>query len=331
MARSIRAARKYTKRLLAVGVAIVSLFALNAQPVFADALRINEIQFVGSHNSYKKPMSPVAAFLLKFIEPKAALTLDYYHIPIADQLDLGMRILELDVFFEPDEPNFSVGHLQLIDMNSHCSPLKLCLEQIRSWSEANPTHVPIWILFNAKDTKISNLPDPAPFTPEAFDLLDQTLVAILGDLLIRPDEIDSTWPFLDESLGKFLLILDEGPAKRAIYNSRSGRPMFTHSDAAEPPSIKIINDPVAEQAEITRLVRDGHMVRTRADADTIEARNNDVRRKNAAFRSGAQAISTDYYLPATHVGTSYSVTLPVEAICNPVAAQPGCQALSNVR
>jgi hypothetical protein len=39
------------------------------------------------------------------------------------------------------------------------------------------------------------------------------------------------------------------------------------------------------------------IVRTRSDAGTIEARNNDYRRFNAAWQSGSQIISTDYYKP----------------------------------
>ena len=40
-------------------------------------------------------------------------------------------------------------------------------------------------------------------------------------------------------------------------------------------------------------------MRTRSDAETVESRNNDNRRMLAAFNSGAQIISTDYYKPDT--------------------------------
>lgn len=41
----------------------------------------------------------------------------------------------------------------------------------------------------------------------------------------------------------------------------------------------------------------GFIVRTRADGDTEEARTGDYTKMNAAFESGAQIISTDYYRP----------------------------------
>ena len=52
-----------------------------------------------------------------------------------------------------------------------------------------------------------------------------------------------------------------------------------------------------DSALINQLVLQGYIVRTRADAETVEARNNDNTRKLAAFKSGAQIISTDYCRP----------------------------------
>ena len=41
-------------------------------------------------------------------------------------------------------------------------------------------------------------------------------------------------------------------------------------------------------------MKQGFLVRTRADADTQEARANNTHRREQAFTSGAQFISTDY-------------------------------------
>jgi hypothetical protein len=54
------------------------------------------------------------------------------------------------------------------------------------------------------------------------------------------------------------------------------------------------NDAVEDFDRIQRLVKAGFLVRTRADADTVEARTNDTRRRAKALASGAQFISTDY-------------------------------------
>ena len=104
------------------------------------------------------------------------------------------------------------------------------------------------------------------------------------------------------------------------------RPMFTNAPEGHPAAaIMILNDPVGQFDEIQRLVKAGYMVRTRADADTREARENDTRRRAAAFASGAQAVSTDYYLPATHFGNEYQVSLPQPVMCNPITATENCQ------
>jgi hypothetical protein len=78
--------------------------------------------------------------------------------------------------------------------------------------------------------------------------------------------------------------------------------------------------------EIPARVRQGYLVRARADIETYEARINDLTRANQAFRSGAQIVSTDFYQPGNGYGTPYVVRLPGRgaARCNPVNAPAGC-------
>ena len=291
-------------------------------------ISINQIQFVGSHNSYKQAMPDSFVKQLMKVNPKLLESLDYEHIPLGDQLDLGIRKLELDIFYRAEDKRFLVGHVQQIDMSSNCESLRICLTQIISWSDDNPSHSPIWISFNAKDNYILGLPTPEVFTPEAFLLMDSIFEEMFGDKLIRPrDIVDLQWPFLSEARGKFILILDESGMKRDIYSEGwKQRPMFTNAPEGHPAAaIMIINDPIEQFEEIRRLVKAGYMVRTRADADTREARANDISRKVAAFESGAQAVSTDYYLPATNFGNEYQVSLPKPIKCNPITAPNDCK------
>ena len=189
-------------------------------------------------------------------------SLEYEHIPLAKQLDLGIRKLELDVFYVADEARFLVGHVQQIDMNSNCATLRICLNQIIDWSKKNTTHAPIWISFNAKDGYIFGLPSPETFSPVAFALMDSIIEEMLGEKLIRPSDIvDLQWPLLDEVRGKFILILDEGGAKRDMYyDGWQQRPMFTNAPEGHPAAaIMILNDPVGQFDEIQRLVKAGYM------------------------------------------------------------------------
>ena len=98
------------------------------------------------------------------------------------------------------------------------------------------------------------------------------------------------------------MVLDESEETLSPYNELSATsapilffktPPLGHPDAA----ILILNDPIQQAEAIEQGVKKGYLVRTRADADTAEARGNDATRRDAAFASGAQLISTDYYLP----------------------------------
>ena len=137
----------------------------------------------------------------------------------------------------------------------------------------------------------------------AFQALDRAVEQVLGERLIRPREVRPAgsavpvWPTLAQARGKFLLILDEGGAKRDLYaDDWQRRPMFVNVGPEHPgAAVMIVNDPVADFRRIQALVGSGYMVRTRADADTWEARSNDTQRRQAAFASGAQAIGSDYY------------------------------------
>ena len=92
-------------------------------------------------------------------------------------------------------------------------------------------------------------------------------------------------------------------------------------------TIMIINDPVRDFDRIKSLVKQGYLVRTRADSGTQEARSNDTVRRNKAFQSGAQAISTDYFLSTNPFDSKYSVSIQAGIRCNPVLISENCSVL----
>ena len=81
------------------------------------------------------------------------------------------------------------------------------------------------------------------------------------------------------------------------------------------------NDPIAAR------IAAGYVVRTRADADTEEARHDDTSTRDAALASGATWVSTDYPVPNPAFGTGYFVEIPDghPARCNPINAPYGCR------
>lgn len=334
-----------------------------------DTLRLNEVQFLGSHNSYKRAMDDAVMAQLRADNPAAARSLDYAHAPLSRQLALGLRKLELDIFHDPDGgryaeplgaslpgataydpegkmmiPGFKTLHVQDIDFRSHCLLFRDCLASLDDWSRENPEHFPLIVTINAKDGVV-DLPGfvrPLPFDDTAWDALDAEIRRVLGDRLLVPDDIrghretlraavQSGWPAIDELRGRILFVLDDSAAKKQAYAaghpSLEGRVMFIDAPEDTPEaSIRIVNDPVADEDYIRDLVEAGFIVRTRADADTREARDGDDSRFEAALRSGAQIISTDYYEPARQFGTDFQVVLPGGGVarCNPALIEREC-------
>ena len=141
------------------------------------------------------------------------------------------------------------------------------------------------------------------------------------------------WPRLGEARGKLIFTIDLSAEANKPYAeghpSLQGRAAFmtTFPDAPEA-AYFTMNEPEQQQAEIQSLVKQGFLIRTRADADTREARENTTARREAALASGAQYISTDYLWPDDRFGTGYTATLPDNAItrCNPILTAPGCDA-----
>ena len=72
----------------------------------------------------------------------------------------------------------------------------------------------------------------------------------------------------------------------------------------------ILNSSIGDQTRIQALVKQGYLVRTRADSDTKQARTNDYRSFEAAKQSGAQIITTDYYAKSGHFSSDYVVSFP---------------------
>jgi len=61
-------------------------------------VRINQIQIIGTHNSYHSGFAPSAAKLWQQKNPKVFAGLDYRHPSLTSQLDAGVRQIEIDIF-----------------------------------------------------------------------------------------------------------------------------------------------------------------------------------------------------------------------------------------
>lgn len=334
-------------------------------------VRINQLQSVGTHNSYKITIPPVELELIRERSPNAAVTLDYSHEPLAVQLDRGARQLELDPSDDPDgglfatplarklleargvtpapydlsvmkQSGIKVIHTTDIDYRSHCLLFVDCLKQVKAWSDAHPGHTPILLMINPKSSGISweGAAKVLPWGNAAFDRMDAEIRSVFpASQIIEPDDVRGSyatlreavtkqgWPKLGEARGKVIFAVDLSPEANRPYAeghpSLKGRVAFmtTFPDAPEA-AYFTMNEPIADQGLIRQRVREGFLIRTRADADTVEARSGKTERREAAFASGAQFISTDYMVPDARFGTGYTATIPGAKAtrCNPVNA-----------
>ncbi|WP_374949159.1 phosphatidylinositol-specific phospholipase C1-like protein [Mucilaginibacter sp.] len=336
------------------GLLVIALLPVNKLTGPGDNTPINQVQVIGSHNSYKKAIDPKLFKLLQKSDSLAMTKIDYEHISLTQQLDMGLLDLEIDVYADTaggkyahpkgldwapgqpaydteklmTKPGFKVFHIQDIDYRSNCATFALCLQELKKWSDTHPDHNPIYITMNTKDEamKRPGFTIPDKFNPAIYDKLDKEIADNLGfDHVIRPDDVrgkyktleqavlHKNWPALKQAKGKFIFLLDEPAPKNLEYvkghPSLKGRVLFINARPGTPEAaIYVLNDAKKQLAEISALVKKGYIIRTRADSDTQEARLNDKTSFEAAMRSGAQIISTDYYRPSTHFKSDYKIS-----------------------
>jgi len=85
--------------LLVLGVALGGTVAMECQELDRDGtLKLNQIQLIGTHNSYHAGIAPSESRLWKIRALSAWEGLDYKHESLTQQLDSGVRQIELDVF-----------------------------------------------------------------------------------------------------------------------------------------------------------------------------------------------------------------------------------------
>ncbi len=324
-------------------------------PAAVTPVRLNQLQVIGTHNSYHVEPPPETIELYLQFDP-AAIELAYTHAPLPVQFsDQGVRQIELDVFADPTgdlwrpagRAGWKVFHIEQLDMDATCQVLVDCLEQVRSWSDGHPSHLPIAILLEVKDSADFPVePNPVPVTPALLATLDAEIRSVFPpERIIEPDDVRGAratleeavlldgWPAVDDVRGQVLFLLDN---QRDNYlmgaPSLEGRVAFTPSAPGAPDAAFVkANDPLGPNLDaIRQLVSAGYVVRTRADGPVLTARSGDTTQRDAALASGAQWVSTDYPVPGMSArwGTSYVAAIPggTPARCNPVNAPVGCVA-----
>jgi hypothetical protein len=296
--------------------------SLAADLALRDDLPLDKLRLLATHNSYRRGAHPLGLFFIGLIQPDQPAKLAYAHAPLTQQLDEGLRSFELDL--RARENDFVIAHVPLVDTRTWEPAFAPALEEIALWSDRNPRHLPIVLLFELKNDYAFLDPALKPWTAGAFDRLDATIRASLGARLFSPDDLSKTlregkpatasgkrsWPTIATLRGRILVILHENEEYRAIYETGhpglSGRAMFDCLPGGAPGAFfAILNEPVKDAAAIKAAVARGTIARTRADADLVL----DPALLAAALASGAQIVSTDF--PPGHAAPGgYTASLP---------------------
>lgn len=170
---------------------------------------LDEVQLLAAHNAYHLEGDEALLDAITDNLPELTPTIEYSHPTLTEQLDLGVRSFELDVFEDPDggryaapkavallgldpldatmqEPGFKVLHIQEVDFRSTCPTLVACLTELRDWSDAHPGHLPLAVQLEVKDGAIPDplaldFVQPVPASPATFVALEGEIRSVLDD------------------------------------------------------------------------------------------------------------------------------------------------------
>ena len=193
------------------------------------SLRLNQMQVVGSHNSYHRELSPNEQ-KVQLQQNPGSVDLWYSHAPISQQLeDQNVRSLELDLFPDPQgglytyplirkltgqgpltdpamaQPGIKVMHIPDFDYNTNCDTFVLCLRQVKTWSDQHPNHVPIAINLELKQSDPNVVAaggvKAPPWDAANLDSVDTEIHSVFSaDELLSPDDVRTPGLTLEQSV-----------------------------------------------------------------------------------------------------------------------------------
>lgn len=193
------------------------------------SLRLNQMQVVGSHNSYHRELSPNEQ-KVQLQQNPGSVDLWYSHAPISQQLeDQNVRSLELDLFPDPQgglytyplirkltgqgpltdpamaQPGIKVMHIPDFDYNTNCDTFVLCLRQVKTWSDQHPNHVPIAINLELKQSDPNVVAaggvKAPPWDAANLDSVDTEIRSVFSaDELLSPDDVRKPRLTLEQSV-----------------------------------------------------------------------------------------------------------------------------------
>ena len=270
-------------------------------------LKLNEIQVLATHNSFKAmPNMYISKFLELFWGQKTRNT--QYGMPyLTDQLDSGIRGLELDITMYGND--IILMHDPLTDWRTNGPDFAMTLEEINIWSDQNSGHVPVHIMIQIRSTWSVFTHKFGSFERENLIQMEELLDEILGEKIIRPGEIignnntltdaimNDGWPMLNDSLGRFYftILFDDKHTKKEYIDidpdfKTQNCFVFTRLDDGIKDYSAFILADCPFQEGLKEYVDANHILRTRVDVQF----SHPPERLKAAIELGSVILATDY-------------------------------------
>lgn len=222
----------------------------------------------GTHNSFHK--RPKFHHIVPFDK------FDYEHEKIFDQLSQGIRQFEIDLYLDKnDDSIYNIYGLPIVDTKSNCKTLRHFLKELNAWILLNPNHQGIFVYIQ----------------PKGYYLPHETMIGFLEGI----EEIIKEYPYLNVL---WPIEVHEDPKKwQRCFRSEDKTNLFTNKVTfvlhdyfmarrkhrknfldkimflSHKPDevffsefVSFINyeNPYRRVEEINKYVRDGYMIRARA-------------------------------------------------------------------
>lgn len=289
-------------------------------------IKINELNFIATHNSYQSASTDETKKLYGKLSELtfglvAANSSDFKSETLTDQLNLGIRSLEIDIetFDRDGEISFTCMHSPYIEMATSCYDFELAMKEISMWSDNNPNHLPITIIIEPKSAFIP-LKDMKFFNLDYAKALDATLRKALGEKLFTPADMlrdyasfgemrkADDWCEVKDMLGKVVILLHEGDVTEKYIGidpsikTQAMFPMLRYDDIERDCTSFILANDTKKLVEYQELAFENKII-MRTLADSFTNKNEDEVAVIMASRT--HIISTDHPPRTDNTADSY--------------------------
>lgn len=306
-----------------------SICGFNISEAITGQIKINQMRYLCTHNSYKQGLHKPANFFYNYIIPYAiGKKSNYGYDNITQQLNIGIRGFEFDLYYleNEDEYRFECYHNSWLETNSSVVDFEKGLEEIKMWSDYNPNHMPIFITIEPKD----DVPfDKAKGMGKVeLEKLDNLILEYFPEKIITYSQMLNGYGSfqemreangyikLEDCIGKFVFLLHEYENFEEYIDitaeNRAMIPLVWASSLKENKYLDLTcfaqDHDYFHPEKLEPLIADNYIVRTRLDIYP----KYEFETTTARLATGAQLVCTDYPPSYDHVYEEYTRTISEE-------------------